>query len=119
MRKFFIFLLLQLFFSPVVLADIILTEIMYNPNQCSDYDCEWIEIYNNGNETVNLENWSVNGDSFEDANISANEYLIIARELIDTADSDNESFEFYWGSSDKVWNSTDANYTAIDGSFSL
>ena len=119
MKYTLIHLLFFLILPSIASADIILTEIMYNPNQCSDYDCEWVEIYNNGNETISLENWSINGDSFEGANITAYSYLIIARELIDTADSDNESFEAYWGNSDKIWNSTDADYTAIEGPISL
>ena len=105
--------------SKITFANVIINEIMYNPNQCSDNDCEWIEIYNNGNEIIDLSSWLINDNDFDNINISPSEYIVIAKELIDGDDTDNESFEYYWGNSDKVWNSTDANYTAIDGSFSL
>jgi len=116
--KFLLFSLIALVLTEISHA-VIINEIMYNPNQCSDNDCEWIEIYNNGNETIDLSSWLINDNDFDNINISPGEYIIIAKELIDGDDADNESFEYYWGNSDKVWNSTDANYTAIDGSFSL
>jgi len=96
-----------------------ISEIMYNPGQCDDYDCEWVELYNDENLTINLSGWTIANKSFDNVNISVGEYLIIARELIDGTDADNESFEAFWGNNDRVWNSLDGNYTAVDGNFSL
>jgi len=94
---------------------------MYNPSsdQADDHDAEWIELYNNGTSTIDLTNWKIDNKNFDDVNISAGEYLIIARELIDGNDADNASFESYWGNNDGIWNSSDGNYTAIDGPLSL
>ncbi|MBD3203325.1 hypothetical protein GF327_03465 [Candidatus Woesearchaeota archaeon] len=98
-------------------GSLIITEIMYNPVG-SDYDLEYIEIYNNGSE-IDLTNYSIDGNNFGDVNISNGEYIVIARELIDTDDEDTLSFESVWGNADGTWNISDANYTAVDGYFSL
>jgi len=41
-------------------AQVIINEIMYNPDQCDDSYCEWIEIYNN-ETTIDLTNWTLCG----------------------------------------------------------
>ena len=41
-------------------GEIIVTEIMYNPNAVSDTAGEWFEIYNSGESAVNLNGWSIN-----------------------------------------------------------
>lgn len=40
-------------------ADVIITEIMYNPasSEKSPNDVEWVEIYNNGEESVDVSGW--------------------------------------------------------------
>lgn len=44
---------------PFVSSTIILNEIMYNPTSCSDTYCEWIELYNPTNESINLTGWNI------------------------------------------------------------
>ena len=94
---------------------------MYNPSttQADDSDLEWIELYNNGSSTANLENYTIDGNDFGDANISAYGYIIVARELNDGVDTDPDSFEAYYGNNDSAWNTSDSltNYTAVDGDF--
>ena len=111
----FVFLL----FVQTVYADIVLTEVMYNPTLGSDTDLEWIEIYNNGTESADLSLWKIDGNNFDDFTILPGEFAVIARELIDGTDTDNESFENVYGNGDGFWNSDDENYMAFDGDFSL
>ena len=54
-------------------AEVILTEVMYNPNQCSDTDCEWIEVYNNAEEAVELSTWKLNNRALE-GTLAAKQY---------------------------------------------
>jgi len=94
---------------------------MYNPYdsiQCSDADCEWIELYNDESSSVDLTNWTIDDKNFDSISISAGEYLVIARELIDGTDADMDSFETVWGNEDGIWDSNDG-YNAVDGSLSL
>ena len=105
--------ILLIFFIPICHAHIQISEIMYNPKNCSYYDCEWIELHNNGNQTVDLSNWTIDDNNFDDVNISPGEYIVVAHELVD-CDSDNKSFECGWGNCDGIWNASDGNYTAID-----
>src|SRR3989338_576886 len=100
---------------------VLINEIMYNPStaQGDDSDLEWIEIFNNGTQTINLENFTIKGNNFDDVNITAGGFVIVARELIDGSDSDLDSFEAYYGNNDGIWNSLDGNYNALSGSFSL
>ena len=74
---------------PSVSASVIINEIMYNP-EGNDDDREWLELYNNGNETINLTGWK-----FYEENtphrliltqggglaIQPNEYLVIVQDI--------------------------------------
>lgn len=54
--RIFLFLVVFLFLIKFASADIIINEIMYDyPG--SDSNHEWIEVYNNGTEAVNLSGW--------------------------------------------------------------
>ncbi len=119
MNKFVFLCFIAFCFIDISAADVIINEVMYNPGQCDDYDCEWIELYNSGDEAVNLTGWTLNGESLEYIFIGAGEYIILADELIDGADKDNESFEACWGNDDRIWNFSDGNFSAYDLSLSL
>ncbi len=118
MRKLILGLVF-LFLVKISYADIVLTEVMYNPTQASDTDAEWVEIYNNGTENADLSLWKIDGNNFADFTIMPGEFAVIARELVDGTDIDNESFETVYGNGDGVWNLTDGNFRAFDGDFSL
>lgn len=111
----FILGIIFLMIFPSVSA-IVINEIMYNPTPTSDSYNEWIEIYNDGASTLNLDNWTIDGKNFESISISTGEYLVIARKLIDGTSSNPDSFESVWGNDDGVWNSNDG-YNAVDGNF--
>jgi len=115
MRAILWSLVLLLVGTPFVSANIYVTEIMHSPS-ISDNDGEWIEIYNDGIDPVNLNNWTVNGNAFDYTTIEAGQYLVIARELIDGTDTDTESFESHWGNNNGIW---DESFAAVDGSFTL
>ena len=122
MLKYQVYLisLFVILFSVQVLAEVRINEIMYNPKdsiQCSDSSCEWVELYNDGNEIVNLSGWKLNGNNFNDAVISPKSYIIIARKLTDL--NGGQSFEFLWGNNNGIWDSLDGNYAAVDGNFIL
>lgn len=112
-------LILFLFLVKCVSGEIVLTEVMYDPVKASDTDLEWIEIYNNGTEKVNLSSWKIDGNNFDDFAILPGEFVVIARELIDGSDIDNDSFESIYGNNDGKWDQLDGNYRAFDGDFSL
>jgi len=111
-------LLIFLFvFVKIAWASVIITEIMYAPNISSDY--EWIELYNNGTEEIDLKDFKINNYNFEDVKIKPFEYIVVARELIDGSDTDNYSFECFYGNCDGVWDGHDEDYKTIDGYFAL
>jgi len=117
--KKFILCLLFLLLVRTVSAEIVLTEVMYNPTKASDTDLEWVEIFNNGTEKVNLSSWEIDGKNFGDFVINPKEFVVVARELIDSSDVDNDSFESVYGNNDGNWDSLDGNYRAFDGDFSF
>lgn len=117
MKRGILILIAMLFLVNFASANVIITEIMYAPTQtASDTDGEWIEIYNTGEESVDLTDWNLDGYNFDDIIIQPNEYIVIARELLDGDDEDLESFESVWGNNNGVW---DENFNAIDGYFAL
>ncbi|MGK0363670.1 MAG: plastocyanin/DNA/RNA endonuclease YhcR with UshA esterase domain [Saprospiraceae bacterium] len=58
--------------------DVVISEIMYNPPESGTDSLEYIEIYNNGADAVDLEGWSLSGATFTfpAVTINAGEYLV-------------------------------------------
>ncbi len=62
-------------------TDIIINEIMYNPVPSDTYN-EWIELYNNGTDSVSLESWSLCGKSILSGYVDRNGTLHMSISLI-------------------------------------
>lgn len=60
MNKHFFPLVLALLLSTVASAQIVITEIMYNPPEPNTDILEYIELYNNSANTVDVSGWSFN-----------------------------------------------------------
>ncbi len=77
-------LILAVLFSSSVHADIVINEIFYHPESECEPE-EFVEIYNNGNETVDLTGWAfTEGVRFrfpDGAQIAPGAYLVVCREL--------------------------------------
>jgi len=79
-----VFIVFVVFITKVVSSEIIITEIMYDPGQCSDNYCEYIEIYNNDSSDVNLTGWRLCSDGLlagyinnSTGNLTSNNSLIL------------------------------------------
>lgn len=116
MKKTFVGVIMLLLFFPLVTANLYITEVMHSPTQVSDSEGEWIEIYNDADQNIDLNSWTLDGKVIANSSITAKSYLILARELIDSTDLDTESFEFYWGNNNLLW---DENFSAREVSMSL
>src|SRR4030042_3979023 len=108
------------------IPDVVINEVMANPscpptNTNCDYDLEWIEVFNSGSTPVNIGGWKIDETVIPiGIEIPANDYLVIARELIDGTDGDMDSFEAAWGDASGIWGDNPVeNYLAIDGTMSL
>ena len=70
--------------SPVLIGDIVINELMYDPITGNDDD-QYLELYNQGTNTVNLANWQFTaGITFSfpaNTTLATNAYLVIARNL--------------------------------------
>lgn len=98
----FVFLIFLVYFVSSA-ESIIINEVMYNPNQCSDAYCEWVELYNPTNEEINLSSWKISDMksdlsveynrtiSFNNTEIEAKGYFIIVKNY--------ENFSYYWNAS--------------------
>jgi len=129
MRRFGVVLTLMILMSfvGVASADIIITEIIQNPGVVGDNDGEWIELYNSGASTVDINGWTVsdNGsDSFVidnggALNIVAEGFLILGKNG-DTSTNGNVTVdyvypaEFYLSNGDDEVILTDASSTEMD-----
>lgn len=65
MHKYLLLFILLLANS--VYADIIINEVMADPSSCSDSVCEWIELYNNNEISINMTNWMISDESANDS----------------------------------------------------
>jgi len=72
-------------------SDIRINEIMYNPSteQGSDSNMEWIELYNNDAEAINISDWTIDGNKIEDMVMEPGDYVVLAR--------NKTAFEAYYG----------------------
>jgi len=68
---------------------VVINEIMYNPaDNHSDYDGEWLELYNPNNFSVNLSNWDIIYDGHNEftfpsnAVISPGGYIVVSRDTL-------------------------------------
>nr|QNO57185.1 hypothetical protein HJKONFEM_00035 [Methanosarcinales archaeon ANME-1 ERB7] len=69
-------------------GDVKINEIMYNP-QGTDADLEWIELYNNDAEAVNISDWTVDNNPISDNVMQPGDYVVLAR--------NKTAFEDYYG----------------------
>jgi predicted nucleic acid-binding Zn ribbon protein/regulation of enolase protein 1 (concanavalin A-like superfamily) len=71
--------------SSVAPGDIIITEIMQNPDVISDSNGEWFEVYNTTNATIDLNGWRISDAGSDNhvingtVNVPANGYALLMR----------------------------------------
>ncbi|NQE04887.1 hypothetical protein C5S32_03355 [ANME-1 cluster archaeon GoMg1] len=72
-------------------SDVKINEIMYNPStdQGDDSDMEWIELYNNDTEAINIGDWSIDDKRISDSVMQPGDYVVLAR--------NKTAFEAYYG----------------------
>ncbi|MBK9335670.1 MAG: lamin tail domain-containing protein [Lewinellaceae bacterium] len=80
MKKLTLALLCSCCFALTTQAQIVLTEIMYNPPESNVDSLEYLEFYNNGSNPVNLEGWYLFGVNFTFPAMTLNpgEYVVTA-----------------------------------------
>ncbi len=82
-----------------VMADVVITEIMYNPPESGTDVFEYIELYNNGNTAVNLKDYRfLDGVTFTFPGFSLNSgaYVIIAEDAQAMIDNFGLTDVFEW-----------------------
>lgn len=109
MKKLFA-ILCALTILPSVFANVIVTEIMYNPSPVSDTEGEWVELYNNGTTAIDLSSWTLNSAHLSNT-LQPGQYMVVARKLVG-----NNSFESTYGNNDGVWND---GFAAVQATMSL
>jgi hypothetical protein len=74
------YLIFLVLFSYSLVSQIEINEVMYDPGQCKDSYCEWIELYNPSfyvdNQTINLSGCILDG---KELNGEMEEYLLVVR----------------------------------------
>ena len=68
------------FLNPFITPDFVITEIMYNPAETGTDSTEFIEIYNNDVNNINLNAYYLEGIDYTFGNITLNsgEYIVVA-----------------------------------------
>ncbi len=103
-------------------AQIVITEIMYNPPESGQDSVEYIEFYNNSNSAVDLTDWTISDGvvfTFPAMSLAAGEYVVVAKN--DTAFAAYFGFKpLEWADGSSLKNSgekiaiSDANGTVVD-----
>ena len=58
LKKYFVFVVIFLGSFNVAHANLEITEVMYDP-QGANTSHQWIEVYNNGSDSIDLTNWFI------------------------------------------------------------
>ena len=103
MYRGLIYLFVILLFLEISMADVLITEVMYDP-ECSDSYCEYVEIYNNNTQTINITSWTIEDSGSvdvlegndEDILIPGNGYGIIV-------DSDSRIYSNFEVDDNVIW----------------
>ena len=76
-------------------GELLITEIMYNPSALGDTEGEWIEVFNNSSEMINLKDLVIRkggATNFyqitEDIELASGAYAVLARKITATANVD-------------------------------
>lgn len=89
------------------MAGVVINEFHYNPDDPTE-QVEFIELYNAGNETVNLTGWRIDAavdyTFASDASIAAGSYLVITQDAADFQAKYNFAPFGQWESGDKLSN---------------
>ena len=94
------------------LGDLIITEVMQNPDNVNDVDGEWFEIYNSTSDSINLNGLSVsdNGSDSFTVNrtlvIEAADYLVFGKNA-DSGTNGGVDMDYSYGSQMTLSNSDD------------
>jgi hypothetical protein len=98
---------------------IVINEINFNPSSVDDSDGEFIELYNASSNTILLDDYSFIGITvdFTGVTLSLGEFLVLAREPVDSGDKDTDSFESVYGDGDGDLD--EFEFTILDFSGSL
>ncbi len=69
--------------EPYTIPDLVFTEIMYNPPESGNDSLEFLEIYNNGDDTVNMQGFTMTQGvdyTFPAITVLPGDYLLIAKD---------------------------------------
>jgi PGF-CTERM protein len=58
-------------------GDIIINEIMYNP-EGSEYQYEWVELYNNDTIRINITDWTIDGRTISEKTMQPEDYVVLS-----------------------------------------
>lgn len=113
---------------PFAHAELIVNEIMYNPStgMGDDSDLEWVELYfldplySLSNNSLNLSGWELvigGKTTFLEGSLASDSYGVVARELDDGSDEDNDSFLAFYGNRSGNISGNNLSFLAMDGSW--
>ncbi len=76
MKKIFLIACMMIVLSVSALAEVMISEIMYNPFG-TETKKEWIELYNNGNSEINISGWKIDDDSQRTLTLYRGDFIIM------------------------------------------
>jgi gliding motility-associated-like protein len=106
MKKKYLILLFLIIVVLTAQGQIIINEVLVNePGSLTSL--EWIELFNNSNNSISLDSYTIDiGNTLsinlpDAVTLESNEYFIICRRLFEINGS--SGFESYWGDSSGIW----------------
>ncbi len=106
---FCIFLLM-----PTSAPALVINEIHFNPSLVGDDDGEFLELYNEEADIVDLMGYTMGGISvdLQGIKVEAGGFVVLASEPVDDGDTDSDSFDTIYGNGDSLL--TEFHFPVID-----
>ena len=102
-------------------GDLLITEIMNNPNSVDDSDGEWFEVYNNTAYDINLNNMGVGSDDGIDFMVNIDVMIGSGEHMVfgindDTSTNGGVTVDYAYGNAANLGNSEDEIILSYNGS---
>ena len=108
-----------LLLMPTSAQALVINEIHFNPFHVGDDDGEFIELYNEKADIVDLVDYTMGGISvnLQGIKVEAGGFVVLASEPVDDGDTDSDSFDTIYGNGDRLL--TEFHFPVIDFTGSL
>ena len=89
--------------TQLTLADVVINEVMYNPMCSFDKHCEWVELYNNNETSINMTGWTIKDNNKNDSLEGYNNIILQGHGYVIIVDDDTRVYNDFEIDDNVLW----------------